>query len=344
MKISARQIDRFLERPDPSVRAVLVYGPDEGLVRERGERLAHAIVEDLSDPFRVVELTPSALAEVPSRLADEAAAIAFGGGRRLVRVRGAGEIPAAGLETVLRHGIGDAFIIVEAGDLAPRSALRRLTEGAKEAAALPCYRDSTDALERLITATLREVGLGVEPDAVAYLLANLGGDRQVSRRELEKLSSYMGAGSRREVSLADAMASIGDVSAMTLEDLAFSVAAGDHGALERRLRRSLDEGTSPVQVLRAATRHLTRLHLASAARDQGSGIEQAIRDLRPPVFFKRTESFKAQLRAWSTGRLGTALQILLNAEIDCKTTGLPAHAVYGRALMRIAQAARSSDA
>jgi DNA polymerase-3 subunit delta len=46
------------------------------------------------------------------------------------------------------------------------------------------------------------------------------------------------------------------------------------------------------------------------------------------------------VQQWPPKRLGQALAILLEAELDCKTTGLPDEAVCGRALIRIANAAR----
>ena len=90
MKISAGASDRFVAKPDPAVVAVLLYGPDRGLVQERAERLAKTVVETLDDPFRVVDLNASVLVSDPARLADEAAAQSLMGGRRVVRVRAAG--------------------------------------------------------------------------------------------------------------------------------------------------------------------------------------------------------------------------------------------------------------
>jgi DNA polymerase-3 subunit delta len=43
---------------------------------------------------------------------------------------------------------------------------------------------------------------------------------------------------------------------------------------------------------------------------------------------------------WPAERLATALDLVIAAELECKTTGLPAEAVAARALMRIAHAAR----
>ncbi|MCW9040250.1 MAG: DNA polymerase III subunit delta, partial [Rhodospirillales bacterium] len=45
MKIAAARIDAFVARPDPATRAVLIYGPDTGLVRERTTNLITAVAE-----------------------------------------------------------------------------------------------------------------------------------------------------------------------------------------------------------------------------------------------------------------------------------------------------------
>ncbi len=57
MKWSAAQASAFLQKPDPAVRVVLIYGPDAGLVSERSETLAKKTVPDLSNPFQVAVLT-----------------------------------------------------------------------------------------------------------------------------------------------------------------------------------------------------------------------------------------------------------------------------------------------
>jgi DNA polymerase-3 subunit delta len=125
MKIDARSADCFAQNPDPKVRAVLLYGPDGGLVRERAQLLTKSVVEDPKDPFRVAELSNSHLKEDPARLNDEAAAISFGGGRRVLRVQDPEEGLAGLFESFLKDLPGDALVVVEAGDLPPRSKLRR---------------------------------------------------------------------------------------------------------------------------------------------------------------------------------------------------------------------------
>ena len=91
MKVAPRDLGRFLKTAEASVAAVLFYGPDQGLVRERAIELITRLAGDVRDPFRVAELTPAQLKEDPVRLADEAAALSLTGGRRVLRLREAGD-------------------------------------------------------------------------------------------------------------------------------------------------------------------------------------------------------------------------------------------------------------
>lgn len=357
MIVKPRAVSGFLERPDPAVRAVLVYGRDEGLVRERIEALMATVVDDLRDPFRVAELTGDQLKNDPALLADEAAAIAMTGGRRTVRVRNAGNAHAeifGGFLEDLRADPGkdaqdDTLVVVEGGDLAKSSALRKVFERAANGAALPCYGDEGAGLEQVIIEHLRaRHQLKVEPAALAYLAERLGADRALTRQELDKLALYKGAGGPEPVTLPitleDAQAAVGDVAAVAVDQIVFAAAGGDLATLDRALARYFTAGENPVPVLRALARHLERLHLVGSAADRGEPLDAAIKALRPPVFFKHQAAFARHARLWPTGRLKTAQQITLDAEIDCKSTGARAETVCGRALLRIASAARGRGA
>ncbi len=333
MKISANKVDGFLDKAASDLRAVLIYGPDSGLVRERAMRLLRLVVEDPADPFRVVEFTAATLRNDPARLSDETAAMSLVGGRRVIRLRETGDAAAPALQEALKSGEGDALIIVEAGNLAARSRLRSLFEKLDSAAALPCYSDEGMALQSVVRETLSAHSISIDRDAVEYLCQNLGSDRLVSRSELEKLSLYVGDGGA--ATLADAVACVGDSAALALEDIAFATAGGDPAALNRALSRAYHEGAQPVSVIRIVSRHFQRLHLAAGVVADGASTDAALKSLRPPVFFKRADAFRKQLRRWNRTRLASALVALSEAEVQCKSTGLPAQAICGQALLRL---------
>ncbi|MBV8777558.1 MAG: DNA polymerase III subunit delta, partial [Alphaproteobacteria bacterium] len=169
MKVAAARVDAFLRRPDAQIAAVLLYGPDAGLVRERADALGRSVVPDLRDPFRVVDISGPAIAADAARLADEAAQIGLMGGRRLVRVREVGDAHAAPFARLLASAAGDAMIVVEAGELPARSALRRIFEDAANAAAIGCYPDNARDLAEVVRQSLAAHRIAVSRDAVEFL-------------------------------------------------------------------------------------------------------------------------------------------------------------------------------
>ena len=340
MKIAGGRVTGFIRNPDPAVRAALFYGPDQGLVRERADALVAAVCDDPADPFRVIELTAGVVKSDPARLVDEAASLSFTGGRRVVRIREATDAVAEEFKALLATVTCEALVVVETGQLAPRSSLRKLFETAANAAVVACYVDSDAVLSQVISDTLAKHGLGATPEATAFLAANLGSDRAVTRSELEKLALYMGGPGT--VRIEDAAAAVGDSGIMSIDSTIYAACGGDPRALDRSLARAFAEGVQPVTLLRAAARHLQRLHLARSLVDKGRSPDQAMMALRPPVFQGLKDGFRDQTRRWDGERLAVALEIVTEAELDCKTTGTPVEAVCGRALMRLAQAARSA--
>jgi DNA polymerase III subunit delta len=338
MKLAPSRIAAFLHRPDPDMRAVLVYGADEGLVRERAGMLARTVCPDLKDPFRIAELTAATLAADPARLADEAAQLSLIGGRRVVRVRGANDALAKLFGDFFASSPGEAFVVVEAGELPARAALRRVFEGARHAAAIGCYPDTPRELAALIRDTLAAHSVAASRDATQFLVEHLGGDRLLTRSELEKLVLYAGEGGRIE--LDDARRSVNDTAALELDDAVMAAAEGNAARLERVLGRVLQEGESPVTIIRALARHLQRLHALAARTAGGVGLEEVLRTARPPIFFKQEDNFRRQLALWTEARLRPQLDRLAQAELNMKTTGLPAQTICREAMLAVAQAAR----
>ena len=339
MKVSGRRIDAFVRAPGDEIRAALLYGPDEGAVRERALALVTAIAEDPRDPFRVAELTAAQIQQDNARLRDEAAAISMMGGRRAIRVRDASDRLGPIFSEFLDDPPGDALVVVEAGELSARSSLRRGFEQADNAAALACYSDEGAVLTDFIGDTLRELGVEADHDAVLYLENVSGSDRQLTRRELEKVALYVGADGG-PIDVATAKACVGDTSAMALEDVAYAAGGGEQQNLDRALGRYFREGGSAVGVLRVVAGHIGRLQRAVGMVDAGMTIAQAVGELRPPIFFKRRDEFCRQASRWDLNRLSTAQKIVLESELKCKTTGIPDQAVCARALMQLTAAAR----
>ena len=338
MRLAQSRVAAFLQRPDPEIRAVLLYGPDEGLVRERAEAVARSVCSDLKDPFRVADLTASVLGTDPARLADEATQLSLTGGQRVVRVRGAGDGIAKLFAGFLESTPGEALVIAEAGELPSRSALRRAFEAAPSAVAIGCYPDTPRELAVVIRETLAANRVIASRDAGQFLVERLGGDRLLTRSELEKLALYAGEGGW--VELEDARLSVSDTAGLELDDAVMAAAEGDAAAVERVLGRVFQQGESPVSIIRALLRHLHRLHVLTARLAGDANIDEVLRTARPPIFFKQEDSFRRQLGLWTEARLRPQLDRIAKAELNMKTTGLPADTICREAILAVALAAR----
>lgn len=308
-KVDARRAAAVLADPGP-LRAVLLYGDDAGLVRERAEALVRAVLGGrMDDPFRLAELTRDEAAR-PGALAGEAAALAMTGGRRVVRLREATDAHAAPLKDALA-GRGEALLVLEAGELTTRSKLRSLAEADGAVAAIACYRERGEELAATLGRMLKEQGVQADASALSWLAGRLGEDRMQTRREVEKLALYVGAGGRVDEEAALACGAEG--AALDLDEALMAATAGDATTADRALGAAFAEGASPVAVLRAALRHVQRLHEAAVAGGDASV-------LRPPVFFRHKPAFERALRLWSPAALEAAGTALLDAEKRTKTT------------------------
>ncbi len=339
MKLNFRDIEPFVKNPSPTARVILIYGPDNGLMKERSATIAHTVVADLNDPFNVAILDPAILAEDPARLSDEANALSMMGGARLIRVEGASDKITTLIKAYLEHPNDNATIILEASELSPRSSLRKLCEKESAAAALPCYVDDERDLARFIAQTIRAANQNIDGDATNWLAINISGDRIKTRMELEKLITYKGDESGN-ITLTDARAACGEAGAQSLDDLVYATASRKPVEAFRAYHLLMEEGVNFVPILRALQNHFRKLHLTKTRLENGENPERALKMLTPPIFFKQAPAFKAQLNSWQLPTLNKVLAKLSELEANCKKTGAPVETLCAQAILGLSKSAR----
>lgn len=337
MKIAPKLIESFIKRPSPETMAVLLYGPDEGLVRERMNVLTGTIVKDIHDPFNVAEFPGSQLSENPARLMDEAMAMSMLGGRRVVRIHAAEDGVSSIIKGVLAElKPADAFIVIGAGSLSPRSSLRLLFENAENAAAVPCYVEDERDIGRVIADALKSAGFTISSEALVYMAGQVVGDRAIVRSEVEKLITYIGA-TQKSIALEDVIACTGDSAALSLDDLAKNVASGQFAEADRILRHVMSEGIPAITALRSLQNYFMKLHITKSRIEKGESKDEALRKLRPPLFFKVKPAFEFQLSGWSLTQMENALALLSSVEAKCKQTANDPYLMCSRAILSLSQ-------
>ena len=338
-------IERFLSRPDPMIRAALIYGRDMGVVHDRANQLAARMVDRLDDPFDVAQLTDGDLGEDPARLEGELASQSLMGGRRLVRLRFGGEKASAdktAAEALVRHAAGelnpDAFFLIEAGALGRESGLRKAAEKAAGAAVIPCYEDEPGDVARLVRETLAKDNLSLNADALGVFVARMPKERGVARQEIERLALYLGPGSGMTATPADLEAFLGVEPEASLADAAADAFGGRIGEAQAGIRRARQEGEAGPAAVRAIGQYLGRLRRVLTLHKSGAGLQEAAK--ASGVFWKQEREFLRQARSWNLEELDRIQPEVLAADRACKTTGSPDHLIAERLALTIASRAR----
>ena len=338
-------LERFLARPDPQVRAAVIYGRDIGVVRERGAQLARGVTEDPEDPFNVAVLTEGDLAGDDARLEGELAAQSLMGGRRLVRLRLGGERAASeklAVEALGRLLAGElnpeAFFLVEAGALGRDSALRRAAEKAEGCVVIPCYEDEAGDVARMTREALAKDGVGLTTEALALFVARLPHERGVARREIERLALFLGPGSGASAGPRELEAFLGVEPEASLAGAASDAFGGRLAEAQAGLRRAAQEGLSGPGAVRALGQHLARLRRTLTLVRNGAGLQEAAK--ASGVFWKDEREFLRQARAWSLETLDTVSADVLAADRACKTARAPDDLIAERLALQVAARAR----
>ena len=334
VKLSGIKADCWLESPDANFWAVLLYGPNLGLVRARAEALINFYSGgNLSDPFAIARIDDDRLRADPSALRDEAFSQSLLGAERILWIRNVAEKSMDEVGIILESSVRPNTLLIEAGDLSPRSKIRRLFEKKDNVVSIGCYEDDAGTLRKLVRDRLDQLRITADPNAVDTLIARLGPDRLNAISEIEKICLYAGQGGELSDEIIPLI--VGGGSSPSSDKLIFAIFNGERKLADNLLCASIDDGLSPIRLIRQLQSHVDRLLTVRAAVDQGETIERAMRQLNPPVFFKYKKAFGFQVNAWPTTFLCKCFSRLLVLEMECKSTGMPDIALCQRMALSI---------
>lgn len=334
MRLSARDLRGFVAKPDVQRAGILLHGPDAMRTALLREDLTKALIgPNGADEMRLTRMTGADARRDPAAVVDALKAVGFFPGQRAVLVEEAGDGVAPALKTALDEWrAGDAMLVVTAGQLTPRGALRKLFEGAPNALAAGIYPEPPSRDQ--IAEELRKAGLSVAREAMQDLEAlALALDPGDFRQTLEKLSLYMAS--------TDGPATSDDIAAVApgaqdagVDALVESTADGQVETVAALLPRLSGSAANPTSLCIALQRYYRQLHAAASA---AGGPDQALARLRPPVFGPRRDRMARQARSWGADALERALALIHETDLTLRSaSAAPPRAVVERLAIRLA--------
>ena len=339
MKLTGSAAAGYLKAPDPSHAGVLIFGADAMRVATKRQQAIAALVGPNGDEeMRLTRIAGADLRKDAALLLDAIKAQRFFPGHRVTFVEDATDGLAKVFETALQEWrSGDAQIVVTAGQLTAKSALRKVFEGHQAAVAIGIYDDPPSRDE--IAQSLSAAGLETSSRDVLDLLFSLAGSLSPGdfRQTLDKVALYK-HGDTSPLSVDDILACAPRSAEVDVDDVLDVVTGGQADQLGPALRALYAQGVAPVTLCIGAMRHFRQLH--TVACDPG-GVATGVGRLRPPVFGPRRDRIARHAGTWGRDRLELALTTLTDTDLQMRSAGAtPDHALMERALIRLAMLAR----
>ena len=338
MNFKQAQIDNFLKKPDDSYRGVLIYGTNEGLISQYTDSFIRAICPDIFDPFRVTYFNMSAIIEDKPALIAEYNAQSLMGGRRVIVVKDADDSLNKQMPQIFESP-SNSFLVISSTTLKKKSALVLTAEENEKFICISCYDDRDESIYTSARQKFIDEGYTIDPDALKLLCSRLSGDRKANINEIEKLITYVG--NKKDITVSDIVATIGDLTSLSSDDLVFAVASGDFRTALSSYEKLLNEGTEVISVIRSIYYHFYRILQCKAYMENKIPFASAITKLRPPLVFFRKVAFEKQVAMWDKSNILDVISLLYNAERSCKTTNMPAQEIAGYTIMQICTRAKN---
>ena len=256
--------------------------------------------------------TPISAAD-PSRITVELSTGSLFGGTKIVWLTSCPLKAHAPLAEIAETPLEGGYLVVQAPDMKKGHKLLTAFEAAPYLAAIASYGEDEQSLGAAIRQRVQAAGYEMAADAAALVAVRCDFSALLAQSETEKLITY--AGQTRRIALEDVEACLADQQTAGLSEIVDAALNGEGRKALLAYERFMAAEQNVTPVLIVLSQALLRLHAVRTAADAGTPLAEAIKGLRPPVFFKQQDVLAAQARRWTAaglarqiGRLNTVLK------------------------------------
>ena len=314
MIIKDFQLEKIIKEATDSI-SILIYGPNDGLVREQIEKIKHNYLS--KDEYEEISFNGKNLDNDPQSLNDIIQTVSMFFTSKIVIADNIKDKHIKIVEDIVLSEPQQVILILKDGNLNKSSKIRKFFETEKKCLSLACYEDDGRSMMRNIDEFIRSSDIELDKDVKNYLLQSLSNDRMVSKSELEKIEIFY-KGSKNKIELEEVKDLLNDSSSQNINKMNESVMFGNTSKSSKIMNKLLLEGTSPISLIRSLSNYLLRIKQTKIEMKKGNNFDSSIKSLRPPVFWKDKDSFQKHCLKWPLKSIEKNLFELMEAEISCK--------------------------
>ena len=315
----------------------LLYGPNEGLIRQNID-IIYKNFSKVTECEKVY-ISGKQLDESISILNDEISAISLFSEKKFIVLESVKEKHASIIEGALSLDFKNTCMVIKQDNLAKSSSIRKLYETSKNHFCLACYDDDIKMLSSLLEKFQKEHSITFDSDVKSFLLNNLSNDRMVIKNELEKILLSLSKDDRK-VDIEKLRYILHDSAHTDFQQINNSILFGNTEKGSKSLEKLFNLGTNPVAILKSFNNYIMRIRLTQVELSKGKSFDEAIKILRPPVFWKEKSDFKRHCLMWPANVIENIINDVLSSEIKCMTNNVIAKEQCEKTLFGISSTAK----
>ena len=315
----------------------LIYGPNEGLVRENVEIIYKNFAKDVD--CEKVSINGKQLDESDTILNDEISTISLFSKKKFVILNSIKEKHLSIIEDALSLNFKNTCMVLKQDNLTKSSSIRKLYENSKNHFSLACYDDDVKVLSSLLERFQKENNIAFDGEVKSFLLNNLSNDRMVIKNELEKILLSLSK-SDQKIDIEKIRYILHDSAHTDFHQINNSILFGNIEKGSKSLEKLFNLGTNPVAILKSFNNYIMRIRLTQVELSKGKQFDEAIKVLRPPVFWKEKSDFKRHCLMWPANVIENIINEVLSSEIKCMTNNIIAKEQCEKTLFGISSTAK----
>tara|TARA_A100001035_G_scaffold187380_1_gene149470 strand:+ start:809 stop:1834 length:1026 start_codon:yes stop_codon:yes gene_type:complete len=337
MIIKEHQLEKIV-RDSKTFLNILIYGPNEGLVREQIEKLTKDYFS--KGNYEEISFNGKDLDDDAGSLEAIIRSVPMFFENKIVIADSIKDKHLSIIEEIVLKAPEQAVLVITEGSLSKSSKIRKFFEEHKTCYALACYEDDGRSTMKNIDEFARKNNIELSRDIKNYLLQSLSNDRMISKHELEKIG-LLYKDSKSKIKLEEIRVLLNDSSSQNLNKMNEYVMFGNTNKSSKIVDKLLTEGASPISLVRSLSNYMLRVQKTKIEMKKGSNFDIAIKSLRPPVFWKDKDNFERHCRKWPLSSIENSLFKLLEAEVSCKLNSSLATLNCEKSILLVADSGRN---
>ena len=298
--IVEKNIDKIIEN------ITLFYGENLGLIND-----FKLIIKNLNKDGTIIRLQEEELLKNDLMLINEISNKSLFEEKKIILIDQATD-KILNLILEIEKIVSGTKIYLFAGILEKKSKLRNHFEKSNKLCVVPCYEDNEINLKSIILKSLKDYK-NLTTENVNLILENCSLNRAKLKNELDKIKDFFLEKNLNKEKLEELLNIKTNDSFDKLKDAAF---LGDRKNTNKLLSETILEEDKKIFYLNNINQRL--LKLLEINRNQGN-IEEAINNIRPPIFWKDRKNLISQARFWDKKKLKSIIKNTYEIEIKMKS-------------------------